>query len=83
MARTAKPRIQKIEPGTPEMEAFLSVGYGGMSVATAQKIIAERDKDPHLWPFEEYQKAKAFLEAYNAKPQVISQTPGWKRTRGG
>ena len=72
---------KEIKPKTPEMEAFLAVGYA-MDLAQAKRIIAERDKDPHLWPYEEYRKAQAFIEAYESVPQVISSTPGWTRTRG-
>jgi len=62
---TDKPK--GIKHGTPEMEAYIGVGYDGMTLKDAEKIIAERDKDPHLWPFDEYKKAKAFIENYYGK----------------
>jgi len=64
---------KEIKSKTPEMEAHLAVGYG-MDLAQAKRIIAERDKDPHLWPYEEYRKAQAFIEAYESVPQVISSS---------
>ena len=68
MARRAvEDKPMQIKHGTPEMEAFIGVGYDGMTLAEAKKIIAERDKDPHLWPYEEYKKAKAFIETYYGK----------------
>ena len=72
----------RIEPGTPEMEAFLGAGYG-MSIKDAEQIIRERDENPLVHPYERYVDAKAFLQAYTATPEVISTTPGWKRERGG
>ena len=82
MATKKKPAISKIEPGTPEMAERLSVGYG-MTLEEAKEIIAERKNDPATHPYERYRNAQAFLEAYDAVPQVISTTPGWKRERGG
>ncbi len=58
---------ESIKHGTPEMEAYLAVGYG-MDLKKAQRIIAEREKDPHLWPYEMYEKAQAFIENYHGKP---------------
>ena len=74
----AQPNIQ---PNTPQMEALLQAGYG-MTVKTAEKIIKERDADPVRWPLERYEAAQAMLEAYKAKPPVISTRPRWQRTRG-
>jgi len=53
-----------------------------MTVKTAETIIKERDADPVRWPLEKYEAAQALLEAYKAKPQVISTRPRWQRTRG-
>jgi len=72
-------KVKTIEPDTPEMEAFLSAGYQGMTVETANLIIKERKADPNSWPHSELMKAKAFLEAYHAKPRAINTKPGWKR----
>ncbi len=65
--------VSRIAPKTPEMEAFLALGYGGMTVEKAKTIIRERKENPQLWPYEEVQKAEAFLAAYEGKPQVISK----------
>ena len=70
-----------VKPGTAQMEALLQAGYG-MTVKTAETIIKERDADPVRWPLEKYEAAQALLEAYKAKPQVISTRPRWQRTRG-
>ena len=60
-------RPERIEFRTKEMEAYLAVGYG-MDLAKANLIIKEREAKPELWPYEMYEKAKAFIEAYNGKP---------------
>jgi hypothetical protein len=69
-------QLSQIKPGTPEMEALLGVGYGGMTAAYAQEIVAARKKDPATYPFAEGQKAEAFLSAYRGTPQVISKRVG-------
>jgi hypothetical protein len=72
----------KILPETPEMEAFLSTGYKGMTVERANLIIDERNKDPNTWPLQKVEEAEAFLAAYHAKnPKPSSNRSGWKRTR--
>lgn len=75
-----KETIQRIEPGTKEMEAFLASGYM-MTKAEAETIIAERDKNPALYPLDVYLKAKAFLAALVAKPQAVDTNPMWKRSK--
>jgi len=67
MVQKVDDNVQSIRPGTPEMEAFLAVGYG-MDLAKAKQIIEERKKDPQIWPYEEYEKAVAFIAAYEGKP---------------
>jgi len=62
-----KNKPQTIKCKTPEMEAFLGVGYG-MNLKKARLIISEREKDPNLWPYEMYEKAQGFIEAYNGVP---------------
>ena len=76
--KISKPKLTSIKPGTPEMAAYLEVGYG-MSLERAKAIIKERTADPHTHPYELYEKAQAMLAAYNAKPEVIDTVPGWKR----
>ena len=70
-------QLRTIAPGTPKMEAFLASGYPGMSVDKAQTIIKERRENPALWPYEEFQKAEAFLAAYRTKPIAIDTAPPW------
>jgi len=72
--------VDVVEPGTPQAEALLAAGYG-MTIEEAQQIIDERKLDPHLWPMEDYKRAKAMIEGYTASPQVIATRPGWKRSR--
>ena len=68
-----------VKPKTKEMEALLTAGYG-MSVATAKRIIKERDENPLTWPLERYEQATAMIAAYEASPTVVSKRPGWKRS---
>ncbi len=68
-----------VEYGTSEHEALLSAGYGGMTREDAERIVVERDANPLTHPYEEYQKAKAFLAGLAATPVVIDTEPGWKR----
>lgn len=70
-----------ILPGTPEMEAFLSVGYDGMNIEKANTIIRERKENPQSWPYEMLEKAQAFLAAYSAKAVIIDHSPHWERTQ--
>ncbi len=67
-----------IEPGSKAHQALLESGYG-MTVEKAKQIIKERKENPLLWPYDLYEKAENMLAALNAKPQVIDQTPGWRR----
>lgn len=69
-------QLLQIKPGTPEMETLLGVGYGGMTAAQAQEIIATRKKDSAAYPFAEAQRAEAFMAAYRGSPQVISKRVG-------
>lgn len=70
-----------ILPETPEMEAFLSVGYDGMSIDKANTIIRERKDNPQSWPYEMLEKAQAFLAAYSTKAVAIDTSPPWERTQ--
>lgn len=59
-----------IQPGTPAYEAYLAAGYPDIStVEHAREIIAARDKDHSAYPWDYYQRAKAFEETYSAKPE--------------
>jgi hypothetical protein len=68
----------EIKPKTKEMEAHLQTGYP-MSIEEARRRIKQREADPSSIPYEKYAEAIAMVEAYNAKPKVISKTKGWKR----
>lgn len=70
-----------IAPKTAEMEAFLQAGYPGMTVEKAKTIIKERRENPALWPYEMFEKAQAFLAAYEAKPTAVSTRKPWKRNK--
>ncbi len=72
--------VKGFKPGSKELEALLAAGYG-MDKEKAQLIIAERKENPLLWPYAELEKAEAFMAALTAKPEAISRTPGWRRTR--
>ena len=63
--------LQRILPGTPEMETLLQAGYPDMSVVKARRIIAERAKRPELWPYAMLERAEAFLAAYEAVPVAV------------
>jgi hypothetical protein len=70
-----------IKPGSKDHEALLSTGYG-MDKAEAGFIIKDVDTNGgnSRYPYKLYKKAQAFLEAFKAKPVVISTKPAW-RTR--
>ena len=62
--------LPKIKPGGPEMESFLAAGYPDIGTREhAKELIAMREKDPGSVPWEIMQRAKAFLEALDAKPK--------------
>ncbi len=69
--------LPNIKPGTPEMEAFLAAGYPDIGTrAHALEIIKTRKENPALVPWEQAQRAEAYLAALDAKAQVIDPTPG-------
>lgn len=72
-----------IKHGSKEHEALLGVGYN-MTKNEAEFIIADVDKQEgdSKFPYAEYKKAKAMLEALGAKPVVMSTRQPWRtRTR--
>lgn len=77
--RALEERQPHVKPKTKEMEALLMTGYN-MTIATAKRIIKERDENPLMWPLERYEAAKAMLTAYEATPEVISKRAGWQRS---
>lgn len=74
MARTSQPTtgLLHFPANSPELERLLGAGYGGMDREMANTILAERKANPAVWPFDMAQKAKAFLAALDATPQVIA-----------
>ena len=78
--------VPNIKPKTPQMEAALQAGYPDLTVEKAKAIIKERRDNPALWPFEQMQRAEAFLAAYNGIPleqQVISNRQPFSRGQAG
>ena len=71
--------VESILPETPAMATYLEAGYG-MSLEKAQTIIAERPKTPGLWPYEMFEKAQAFVEAYEAHPKPGPGRKAWRLT---
>lgn len=61
-----------ILPNTPEMEAFLGIGYGGLTVEDARATIAAAEKKRLAVAPEDYKKARAFMEAYTTAPKVVA-----------
>lgn len=62
--------LPKIKPGSPEMESFLSAGYPDIGTREhALELLKTRRENPALVPWEMEQRAKAFLEALDAKPK--------------
>ncbi len=71
--------IKPIKPETPEMEALLRAGYPDLTVKKAETIIKERQANPQSWPYEQMERAEAFLAAYNTGATVVAKNPGWER----
>jgi hypothetical protein len=76
--------VPNIKPKTPQMEQMLQAGYPDLNVEKAKLIIKERKENPALWPYEQVQRAEAFLAAYNGVPleqQVISTRSAPRRSQ--
>ena len=71
--------VESILPETPAMATFLEGGYG-MSLEKAQTILKERPEHPELWPYDVYEKALAFKEAYEAHPKPGPGRKAWRLT---
>ena len=69
-----------IKSGSPEMETLLQAGYP-FSIDEAKRLVEDRKTNPGAVPYEKATAASAMLEAFKAKPQVISKRPAWKRTK--
>jgi hypothetical protein len=77
MATKDKQQLTKIKPGSPEMESLLSAGYPDIATREhAKEILATREKNPALIPWDVAQRATAFLEALDATAKVINPEPG-------
>ena len=79
-----KPKAAPILPKTKEMEAFLGVGYNGLTVSEAETIIKDtevaiQEKVPQPYPIQDVRNARAFLAAYNATPKVVATREMWQR----
>jgi len=71
-------KTKAILPNTPEMEAFLGVGYQGMTVEKAEAILEAAKKNPSAFLLnQESEKARAFLEAYHTAPIVVAKRAAW------
>jgi hypothetical protein len=73
--------LPKYEVGSVELEGFLQSGYQDMSREKAETIIRERKANPASWPYEQFERAQAFLSALLTAPTVVSNRPGWKREK--
>lgn len=71
--------IKPIKPKSKEMEALLRAGYPDMTVQKAETIIKERKANPQSWPYEQLERAEAFLAAYETPATVVATNPGWER----
>lgn len=79
MAKKTQDKVISIRPDTPEMENYLALGYDGLTVEEAERIIKERKANPQSHPYEVMKKCEAFLAAYHTAPKAIDTQPGWKR----
>jgi hypothetical protein len=62
-------KAQSIKPGSPEMEAYLGLGYPDIgSREHANELIAARKKNPAEIPYEVMQRALAYLAALDWRP---------------
>lgn len=64
--------VKRILPNMPEMEAFLGVGYGGLTVADAEATVEAGTKNRNAVAPQDFKNAKAFLEAYHTAPKVVA-----------
>jgi len=77
-------KLMSFQPGTPEMERFLSAGYPDIGTREhAKELLETRKANPALVPWEVAERAKAFLAALDSKPVAVSTDPGYRRTRSG
>lgn len=60
-------KVETFPPGSEKKANMLEIGYG-MSKEKAETIIKQYEGDPQTWPYEEYEKAKAFMAALTVDP---------------
>ncbi len=75
--KVAEKKLQKFEPGSEELEAFLGSAYG-MDKEQAEVILTAYKANPLSVTPQERKNARAFLAALKTKPIVISKKPAWK-----
>lgn len=75
----ATAKANYVEFGSKRHERILSPAYGGLTREVAEQIIAERKKDPQLWPYDKYDQAVKFLRALDTEPGTTTDKPAWKR----
>jgi len=82
MAKTRKNMIEPILPKSKELEALLGLAYK-MDAKKAQMIKDDWEKNGSTskFPYDKYEAAEAFLEAFNSKAEVISKRQPWKRVK--
>ena len=78
--KMVKEIIKSIKPGSKEMEAYLSTGYG-FDKEGAQIILDAYKANPLSVPYEKVEQARGFMAALTTKPTAVSTKPAWKRTR--
>ncbi len=81
MAKTNN-TVSPILPKSKELEALLGIAYH-MDAKKAQMIKDDWEKNGSAskFPYDKYEAAEAFLEAYNTKAEVISKRQPWKREK--
>jgi hypothetical protein len=76
--KAEKPKLQKYEVNSPELEQFLATGLG-MDKKEAEDILAAYKENPLSVTPDERKRATSYLAALKTKPVAISKKPGWKR----
>lgn len=64
--------VKRILPNTPEMEAFLAVGYN-LNVADAEAIVEAGTKNRNSVAPQDLKNARAFLEAYHTASKPVAK----------
>ena len=75
----AKAQPGQVQYGSHEHELMLQAGYH-ITKEDADALVASWKADPRTVPYEEYQRAKAFLAQLSAIPTPTDTDPGWVRS---